>query len=72
MRDDLNFCIIMLMELGLEVLQCYVGGIETLIPPTFSLDAISLCCRSWRLSSLEKRSRRTKSRFHEVPSLRRR
>ena len=57
-------------ESGLEPLRCYVGGIGTLIPPTFDLDFISLCCRAWRVSSLEKRSKRTRSRFCEVPSLR--
>ena len=58
-------------ERGLELLHCYAGGIGTLIPPTFALDVIPLCCKAWRLSSLEKRSRRTRSRFHEVPSKRR-
>ena len=38
----------------------------------FSLESIPLCCRYWRLSSLEKRSKRTRSRFREVPNLKRR
>ena len=59
-------------ERGLELLHCYVGGIGTLNPPTFSLEIISLCCRAWRLSSMEKRSKKTRSRFREVPGLKRR
>ena len=59
-------------EKGLELLHCYAGGIGTFIPPTFSLEDISFCCRDWRLSSLEKRSNRTRSRFHEVPNLKKR
>ena len=59
-------------ERGLESLHCYAGGIGTLFPPTFALEALSLCCRAWRLSSLEKRSSRTGSRFREVPNLERR
>ena len=50
----------------------YAAGIGTLIPPTFSLDSIFLCRIHWRLSSLDKRSRRSRSRFREVPSKRRR
>ena len=61
-----------LHERRIESLHCYVGGIGTLILPTFSLVIISLCCIAWRLSSLEKRRNRTRSRFREVPSLRRR
>ena len=56
----------------LEPLHCYVGEIETLIPPKFSMEAFSLCCKAWRLSSLEKRSGRTRSRFREVLNLKRR
>ena len=41
-------------------------------PPTFSLDAISSCCRVWRLRSLEKGNKRMRSRFREVPNKRRR
>ena len=59
-------------ERELELLHCYDGGIGTLISPTFSLEYISLCCRAWRLSSLEKRSSITRSRFCEVPNLKRR
>ena len=53
-------------ERGLEILHCYAGGIATLIPPAFSLESFSLCCKSWRLSSLEKRSSRTRSRFRDI------
>ena len=59
-------------ERGLELLHCHARGIGTLFTHTFSLEAISLCCRDWRLSSLEKRSNRTRSRFCEVPNLKRR
>ena len=47
-------------ERGLESLHCYFGGIGTLFSHTFSLEAFSLCCKAWRLSSLEKRSSGTK------------
>ena len=50
-------------ERRLESLHCYAGGIGTLFAQTFALEALSLCCRAWRLSSLEKRSIRTRSRF---------
>ena len=56
-------------EKRLEPLHCYPGGIGTLFAHTFSLEAISLCCRAWRMSSLEKRNNITKSRLSEVPSL---
>ena len=59
-------------ERRLEPLHYYAGGIGTLFAHTFSLVIISLCCRAWRLSSLEKRSIRTRLRFHEVPNLKRR
>ena len=59
-------------ERGLEPLHCYGGGIGSLIPPTLSLESFSLFCRASRLSSLEKRSSRTRSRFCEVPDLKRR
>ena len=59
-------------ERGLELWHYYTIGIGTFIPPTFALDVVSLCCRAWRLSSLEKRNNITISRFCEVPSLRRR
>ena len=59
-------------ERRLELLHCHTGGIVTLFPPTFSLVIIPLCCRAWRLSSLEKRSNRTRSRFREVLDLKRR
>ena len=55
-------------ERRLEPFHCYAGGIGTLFPPTFSLEAFSLCFRAWGLSSLEKRSNRTRSRFREVPT----
>ena len=50
-------------ERRLESLHCYARGIGTLFAHTFSLEDFSLCCRAWRLSSLEKRSNITKSRF---------
>ena len=53
-------------------LRCYAREIGTLISPTFSLDSISLCYRAWRLRFLEKRNKRSRSRFREVPSLKRR
>ena len=59
-------------ERGLELLHCHAGGIGNLFSYTFSLVIIPLCCRTWRLSSLEKRRSRTRSRFHEVPNLKRR
>ena len=59
-------------ERGIESMHWYAEGIGTLFAHTFSLEAISLCCRAWRLSSLEKRSSGTRSRFHEVPNLKRR
>ena len=59
-------------EKGLESLHCYAKGIGTLFAHTFSLETISLCFKAWRLSSLEKRSSRTRSRFREVPNLKRR
>ena len=59
-------------ERTLESLHRYVRGIGTLFSHTFSLVVIPLCCRAWRLSSLEKRSNRTRSRFREVPNLKRR
>ena len=43
-------------ERGLESLHCYAGGFGALFSHTFALEAFSLCCRFWRLSSLEKRS----------------
>ena len=52
-----------------ESLHCYAGGIGTLFSHTFALEAFSLCCRAWRLSFLEKRSNRNRSRFREVPNL---
>ena len=55
-----------------EFMHCYAGGIGTLFSHTFSLEDFSLCCKAWRLSSLEKRSNRTRSRFREVPNLKRR
>ena len=60
------------MRGDLNIFHCHARGIRTLFPPTFSLEAFSLCSRAWRLSSLEKRSSRTISRFHEVPNLKRR
>ena len=48
-------------EKGLKSLHCYARGIGTLIPPTFVVESISFCFRSWRLSSLEKRSKITRS-----------
>ena len=59
-------------ERGLEFLHCYAGGIGTLFAHTFALEVFPLCCRAWRLSPLEKRSSRTRSRFREVPNLKRR
>ena len=59
-------------ERVLELFHCHVGGIWILFAHTFSLEAFSLCCKAWRLSSLEKRSSRTISRFCEVPNLKRR
>ena len=59
-------------ERGLELLHCHAGRIKNLFAHTFVLVIIPLCCRAWRLSSLEKRSSRTRSRFHEVPNLERR
>ena len=50
-------------EKRLEPLHCYAGGIGALFSHTFSLEAFFLCCRAWRLSSLEKRSSGTRSRF---------
>ena len=45
----------------LEYLHHYARGIGTLFAHTFSLVIIPLCCRAWRLSSLEKRSRRCRT-----------
>ena len=59
-------------EIILESLHCYAGGIGALFSHTFSLEAFSLCCRAWRLSSLERRSSRSRSRFRQVPNLKRR
>ena len=59
-------------ERRLKSLHCYAGGVGTLFAHTFSLEAFSLCCRAWRLTSLEKRSSRTRLRFFEVPNLKRR
>ena len=59
-------------ERRLEFLHCYAGGIGALFAHTFALEAFPLCCKAWRLSSLEKRSSRTGSRFREVPNLKRR
>ena len=50
-------------ERRLEYFHCYAGEIGALIPPTFSLEYLSLCCKAWRLSSLEKRNNKTRSRF---------
>ena len=55
-------------EMGLEFLHCYAGGIGTLFAHTFALEVFPLCCRAGRLSSLEKRSSRSRSRFREVPT----
>ena len=43
-------------ERGLEFLHRYAGGIGTLFAHTFALEVFPLCCRAWRLSSLEKRN----------------
>ena len=60
-------------ERGLQLLHFHAGGIGTLFAHTFSLEVIiPLCCWAWRLSSLAKRSSRTRSRFHEVSNLKRR
>ena len=41
-------------ERGLEILHCYARGIGTLFPPPFPYIFNSLCCRYWRMNSLEK------------------
>ena len=57
---------------GTWPLHCYAGEIGTLVLHKFFVVVISLCCRYWRLTFLEKSSRRSRLRFREVPSLRRR
>jgi len=58
------------MRGDLDFMHCYAGGIGTLFAHTFALEVFPLCCRAWRLSSLEKRSSRSRSRFREVPTWR--
>ena len=59
-------------EKRLESLHCHAGGIAALFSHTFSLESFSLCCRAWRMSSLEKRSSKTRSRFCDMSNLKRR
>ena len=47
-------------ERRLELLHFHAGGIGTLFAHTFALVIIPLCCRAWRLSSLEKQQNQIK------------
>ena len=70
MRRDLNLCIVMLEESGLWIyaLLCWRNWDSLCLH--LCPGGLPLCCRAWRLSSLDKRSSRSRSRFREVPTWR--